>query len=223
MLQVMLRSAVIYLVLLAALRLMGKRQMGELELNELVIAMLLSDLASTPLQDLSMPLHYGIVSALTLLSLSLLLSWICLKSLRFRSFFWGNPTVIIRDGTVVQSAMRRNRFTVEELLGELRVQGITDLRRVKHAILETNGQLSIQLISSERTPTAADFKLPSQEEEPAALIINDGHLLEQALRDQSLDRSWLQNVLTQHGLTRVEEVFLLTVDGKKRALLIPKE
>ena len=157
MFQVICRSTIIYLVLLAGIRLLGKRQMGELELNELVIAMLVSDFASTPLQDLSMPLYYGIASALTLLSLSLLFSFLCLKSLRFRMIFYGNPTIIIDNGKLVQSAMRRNRFTVDELLGELRVQGIMDLRSVKYAILETNGQLSILPAAAEQPVTAGEM------------------------------------------------------------------
>lgn len=223
MLRVILRSAVVYLVLLIGIRLLGKRQMGELELNELVIAMLLSDLASTPLQDLEMPLHYGIVSALTLLAMSLLLSWVCLKSLRFRTVFCGSPTVIIRDGQLMQRAMRRNRFTIDELLGELRVQGVMDLRCVKYAILETNGQLSLLLARGERPPTAAELGVQAQEESPSILLINDGQLLEGALKKAGLDQGWLRELLHRHGLSRPQEVFLLTVDRERRPLLIPRE
>ena len=222
MLQVIYRSAIIYLVLLAGIRLLGKRQMGELELNELVIAMLVSDFASTPLQNLNMPLHYGIVSALTLLSLSLLFSFLCLKSLRFRMIFCGNPTVIINNGKLVQSAMRRNRFTVDELLGELRAQGIPDLRSVKYAILETNGQLSVLPAAEEQPLTAGDMGIETEDTAPPVLVISDGRLLREALTSLGLDQKWLQNVLKQHGLTHHRQVFLLSVDSKKRALLIPK-
>ena len=222
MLLVMFRSTVIYLVLLIGIRLLGKRQMGELELNELVIAMLLSDLASTPLQDLDMPLHYGITSALTLLTLSLLFSWLCLKSLRFRIFFCGKPTIIVENGRLIQSAMRRNRFTMDELLGELRVQGIMDLRSVKYAILETNGQLSILPTATEQPLTAGDMDIPKQDSAPPVLLINDGRVLKDALTEQGLDQKWLQAVLRQHGLSHPRQVFLLSVDDKKRALLIPK-
>lgn len=223
MLQVICRSTVIYLVLLAGIRLLGKRQMGELELNELVIAMLVSDFASTPLQNLSMPLHYGIVSALTLLALSLLFSFICLKSLRFRMVFYGSPTIIIENGKLNQSSMRRNRFTVDELLGELRVQGIMDLRSVKYAILETNGQLSILPAAAEQPLTAGDMGIEKTDSAPPVLVINDGRLLTEALTSQGLDQRWLQKVLKQHGLTHHRQVFLLSVDSQKRVLLIPKE
>ena len=222
MLQVICRSAVIYLVLLAGIRLLGKRQMGELELNELVIAMLVSDFASTPLQDPDLPLQYGIVSALTLLVLSLLFSFLCLKSLRFRILFCGKPTIIIENGKLVQSAMRRNRFTVDELLGELRVQGIMDLRSVKYAILETNGQLSVLPAAAEQPVTAGDMGIENEDSAPPVLVINDGRLLTEALASQGLDQKWLQKVFKQHGLTHHRQVFLLSVDSRKRALLIPK-
>ena len=222
MLQVIYRSAIIYLVMLVGIRLLGKRQMGELELNELVIAMLVSDFASTPLQDLNLPLHYGIVSALTLLSLSLLFSFLCLKSLRLRMIFYGNPTIIIENGKLLQSAMRCNRFTVDELLGELRAQGILDLRSVKYAILETNGQLSVLPTAANQPLTAGDMGIENEDEAPPALVINDGRLLTDVLAEQGLDQAWLQTVLKQHGLKHHRQVFLLSVDSKKRALLIPK-
>ncbi len=223
MLTVCVRSAVIYLVLLLGLRLMGKRQMGELELNELVIAMLLSDLASTPLQDLELPLSYGVVSVLTVLTLSLLFSLLSLKSLRFRSLFCGDPTLIIREGQLMQRAMRRNRFTVDELLGELRVQGVTDLSTVKYAILERSGQLSLLLESGSQPLTAADAGIAPKAADLPVLLISDGRLLKKELQKSGLDQRWLQAVLHSHGLTHHRQVFLLSIDGEKKPLLIPKQ
>ncbi len=223
MLTVFIRTAVIYLVLLLGLRLMGKRQMGELELNELVIAMLLSDIASIPLQDLDMPLHYGVVAVITLLGLSLLFSVLSLKSLRFRTLFCGNPTLIIREGRLMQRAMRKNRFTVDELLGELRVQGVTDLSAVRYAILETNGQLSLLLEGRAQPPTAGDLGLSPEPPELPILLISDGRLLDKEMQKAGLDGTWLQSVLRQHGLSHHREVFLLSVDSAKQPLLIKKE
>ena len=118
--------------------------------------------------------------------------------------------------------MRRNRFTVDELLGELRVQGIMDLRSVKYAILETNGQLSILPAAAQQPVTAGDMGIETEDTAPPVLLINDGRLLTDVLRSQGLDRNWLQKVLKQHGLTHHRQVFLLSVDSKKRPLLIPK-
>lgn len=224
MLQVICRSTIIYLVLLAGIRLLGKRQMGELELNELVIAMLVSDFASTPLQDLSMPLHYGIASALTLLALSLLFSFLCLKSLRFRMIFYGNPTVIINNGKLVQSAMRRNRFTVDELMEELRLQGIVDLSTIKYAILETNGHLSVLLCQSEQPVTAAQMGLSSSGDPGLPVIlINDGRLIEHNLKGRGLDLNWLEKQLHSHHIKHHKDVFLLTIDESNHIYLVPKE
>lgn len=223
MLRVCLRSAVIYLVLLTGLRLMGKRQLGELELNELVIAMLLSDLASTPLQDLTLPLSYGVVSVLTVLTLSLLFSVLSLKSLRFRTLFCGDPTLIIRDGQLMQRAMRKNRFTVDELLGELRAQGVTDLRTVQYAILERSGQLSLLLEGRSQPLTAGDAGVTPEPTALPVLLISDGRLLKKELQKAGLDERWLRAVLAQHGLTHHSQVFLLSIDGQSKPLLIPKQ
>ncbi len=223
MLTVFFRTAVIYLVLLVGLRLMGKRQMGELELNELVIAMLLSDIASIPLQDLHMPLHYGIVAVITLLSLSLLFSVLSMKNLRFRTLFCGSPTLIIREGRLMQRAMRKNRFTVDELLGELRVQGVTDLSTVRYAILETNGQLSLLLEGRAQPPTAEEMGISTESPELPILLISDGRLLGKELRKAGLDEKWLEQTLQQHGLSHHREVFLLSIDADMQPLLIKKE
>ena len=122
------RTVILYLLLIAGLRITGKRQIGELEPIELVLTMLLSDLASVPMQDFGIPLVNGIVPIATLLSLSMLLSYGSLRSVRFRTLLCGEPTLIIRSGHILQDAMRRNRLTVDELLEALRGQGISDLR-----------------------------------------------------------------------------------------------
>jgi uncharacterized membrane protein YcaP (DUF421 family) len=141
----LIRTILLYLILMVGLRAMGKRQIGELEPIELVLTLLISDLASVPMQDFGIPLLNGVVPILTLLSLSMLLSWASMHSIRFRRLICGNPTTLIKDGILQQQAMRRNRFTLDELIEELRAQGVTDLKSVKYAVLETNGQLSVLL------------------------------------------------------------------------------
>lgn len=145
MVTALIRTVILYLILIVGLRLTGKRQIGELEPIELVLTMLLSDLASVPMQNFGIPLLNGLVPIVTLLSLSMLLSWCSLHSVRFRSLVCGEPAVIIRDGKLEQAAMRRNRLTLDELLEALRAQGVTSLGDVKYAILETSGQLSVLL------------------------------------------------------------------------------
>ena len=133
------RTIILYLLLIAGLRLTGKRQIGELEPIELVLTMLLSDLASVPMQDFDSPLINGVVPILTLLALTTLLSYISFRSGRFRSLICGEPAIVVRYGKLQQRAMRHNRMTVDELLEELRGQGYTDLAGVKYGILEGGG------------------------------------------------------------------------------------
>src|SRR5699024_538463 len=123
-------------------RLMGKRQVGELEPSELVLDLIIADLAAVPMQDFGIPLLAGVLPILTLLCLTMILSVLTMRSVRFRAVLCGRPSVIVRDGKVDQREMRRNRFTVDELHEELRAQGITDLNTVKYAILETSGRVS---------------------------------------------------------------------------------
>ena len=153
MITALFRTVILYFLLIVGLRLTGKRQIGELEPNELVLTMLLSDLAAVPMQDFGIPLINGALPIATLLSLSMLLSYFSLRSVRFRKLVCGEPTVIIRDGVPQQAAMRRNRFTLDELMEELRCQSVTDITSVKYAILETSGQLSVLLRSDHQPVT----------------------------------------------------------------------
>ena len=145
MITALIRTVILYLLLVAGLRLTGKRQIGELEPVELVLTMLLSDLASVPMQDFDIPLLNGVVPILTLLALSTLLSYGCLRSVRLRRLICGEAALIISEGRVLQGAMRRNRLTLDELTEELRGQGVTDPAQVKYAVLETGGKLSVLL------------------------------------------------------------------------------
>ena len=156
------RTIILYFVLMAGLRLMGKRQIGELEPSELVLTLIISDLASVPMQDFGIPLVHGVFPIVTLLCLSMLLSFVSLKSIRFRAIVCGQPTVIIREGRVLQQNMARNRFTVDELFEQLRSQGYSDLSSVKYAILETSGQVSIlpYTKASPVTPQVMNLEVP---------------------------------------------------------------
>ena len=220
----LLRTVILYGVILVGLRLTGKRQIGELEPTELVLTMLISDLAAVPMQDFSIPLVYGIMPIAALLCLSLLLSCACLHSLRFRSLLCGRPTVIIRDGKVQQQAMRHNRLTIDELVEELRCQGVTDLSTVKYAILETSGQLSVLLRSHQQpaTPEQMDLTVADDVFLPT-IVINDGRVLHANLKAAGLNDDWLRKQLKQQHIARPEQVFLLTVDARGVIFCVKKE
>lgn len=145
-----LRTIILYLLIIAGIRLMGKRQVGELEPSELVLDLIIADLAAVPMQDFGIPLLSGIIPILTLLSVTMVLSVLTMKSVKFRAIVCGRPSIIVENGRLNQQEMRRNRFTVDELNEELRVQGITDLSTVKYAILETNGRVSVIPYANQR-------------------------------------------------------------------------
>lgn len=219
-----IRTIILYLILIIGLRLTGKRQIGELEPIELVLTMLLSDLASVPMQDFGIPLLNGLVPIITLLSLSTLFSYFSMRSKRFRSLVCGEPAIIIREGKLLQDVMRHNRLTLDELLEELRSQGISDLDDVKYAVLETSGQLSV-LLRSDRQPVTAqqlDRKVADDVFLPT-VIINDGRLLRSNLKEIGLDEAWLQQQLSTHHLTDTRNIFLLSVDPSGKVVCLPKE
>ena len=194
------RTILLYFIIMLGLRLMGKRQIGELEPTELVLTMLISDLAAVPMQDFGIPLLNGVVPIVTLLALSMLLSYGCMRSIRLRRLVCGSPTTLIKDGQLQQAAMRANRFTLDELIEALRSQGVTDLTTVKYAILETDGQLSVLLYPAEQPATPKqlgravkdDLFLPQ-------VLINDGRVLDGGLAYRGLTRGWLTRELSSRG------------------------
>ena len=208
------RTLILYFLIMAGLRLTGKRQIGELEPGELVLTMMISDLAAVPMQDFGIPL----------LALSLLLSQLSLRSLRFRELLCGTPTVLIRNGKLQQEAMRKNRFTIDEVLEELRSQGYSGIDAVKYAVLENSGQLSFLPWTAEQPPTAKQLGL-SLEDETAlpTVLINDGRVLRKNLRRCGRDEAWLKKTLKEQGFHRPEEVFLLTFAPESGVFCLRKE
>lgn len=218
------RTILLYAVLIVGIRAMGKRQIGELEPVELVLMLLISDLAAVPMQDFGIPLLNGIVPIVTLLSLSMLLSFFSMRSVRFHRLVCGNPTMLIKDGVIQQGALRRNRFTLDELIDELRAQSVTDLTTVKYAVLETNGQLSVMLYPDEAPATPKQLGRPVKDDVYIpSILVNDGRVLEKSLRDRGLDKAWLGRTLRGHGFRDATEVLLLTVDGAGKVLCVGKE
>ena len=207
------RTVILYFILMVGLRLMGKRQIGELEPSELVLTLIISDLAAVPMQDFGIPLVNGLFPIITLLCLSMLLSFFSLKSIRFRGLVCGHPTVIVREGKVLQQNMARNRFTVDELFEQLRCQGYSDLSAVKYAILETSGQVSNHTLNYD---VQDDVTLP-------VLLINDGHVLSHNLEGSGYDQNWLDKQLKSRRLTSPRQVFLMTVDEAGAVVCVAKE
>lgn len=218
------RTVLLYGLLIAGLRLTGKRQIGQLEPIEFVLMMLLSDLASVPMQDFGLPLLQGVIPIVTLLAISTLLSGISMRNIRFRSLICGEPTLIIRDGVFQQSAMKRSRLTLDEVLEELRAQGISSLADVKYAVLETSGQLSVLLYADVQPVSPRQMGMEVRDDVfLPVIIIDSGRLMRKNMEKLGLDDRWLQQQLTAHGVCRVQDVFLLTADRGGGVVLAKKE
>jgi len=217
------RTVILYVFIIAGIRLMGKRQVGELEPSELVLALIIADLAAVPMQDFGIPLLAGVIPILTLLALTMLISMLTMKSVKFRALICGRPSIIVENGVLHQREMSKNRFTVDELMEELRMKGISDISTVKYAILETNGQLSVLPFNQEKPPTAQDMKMNLKESGLPIVIINDGRVLDHNLATRGYDRVWLEQQLKAHGVKQAEDVYLLTADEKGKVYFAPKE
>ncbi|MCI8690127.1 MAG: DUF421 domain-containing protein [Oscillibacter sp.] len=218
------RTVILYFLIMIGLRLMGKRQIGELEPSELVLTMMISDLATVPMQDFGIPLLAGVIPILTLLALSMLLSQLSLHSLRFRALVCGTPSVLIREGVVQQTAMRENRYTLDELLEELREQGYSSIADIKYAVLENSGQLSVLPWARQQPPTAEQLGVDVRDETTLPVVlINDGRVLRKNLAACRRDEAWLTETLQRNGLVSPKEVFLLTQDDQGQIVCIKKE
>ncbi|MBQ8389373.1 MAG: DUF421 domain-containing protein [Oscillibacter sp.] len=224
MMTAFLRTVILYILIMAGLRLLGKRQIGELEPSELVLTMMLSDLATVPMQDFGIPLLSGVIPICTLLALSLLMSQLSLQSLRFREMVCGKPSVLIREGVIQQQAMRHNRYTLDELLEELREQGYGDLKEVKYAILENSGQLSVLPWAKYAPVTAEQLGLEVTEDSSLpTVLINDGQVLSRSLQQMGKDAAWLAKTLDEQGFSSPTDVFLMSIDDAGTILCIKKE
>ena len=217
-----IRSALLYLILIVCVRIMGKRQIGEMEPSEFVITMLLANLAAIPMQDSGIPLLSGVVPILVVFSMELIVAFLCMKSIRLRRLLCGKPVILIENGRVLQENLRRTRITVDELTEHLREQGVLALDTVKYAILETDGQISTFLFGRDRPPTAAEQGVKAEDPLLPYTIISDGRILGANLDAAGLTPAWLRKLLAQQGCT-AREVFLLTADARGRTVLIRRE
>ena len=218
----LIRLLILYLLLLGCMRLMGRRQIGELQPSELIITMLLSEIAAIPLGNNDIPLLNSVAAILLLSALEILLSALCLKSDRVRKLLQGNPMLVIRDGKPDQKTLRRLRLTVDDLLEALREKDVFDLADVQYAILEPNGRLTLQLTPQARQATAGMLGLQPQDNGLPCPIVFDGKAQTENFAVCGMTEEKLQSFLQQNNLC-IHDVFLLTADTKGGIRYIRKE
>lgn len=217
-----IRAIILYIILILAIRLMGKRQIGELEPTEFVVAILLADLASIPMQDTSIPLLSGILPILTVLSIELILSVLSLRFRGVRKFLTGNPIMLIENGKILSHNLSKTRITIDELMQQLRRNGICDISTVQFAILEVDGQISTLLYPKHQPPTAADMHVKVENGELPMVVISDGEVLESYLAAAGRNRAWLNQQLRKLRCSE-RDIFLMTVTKSGRLYVSMEE
>ncbi len=217
-----IRTIFLYGVLILVIRLMGKRQIGQMEPSEFVVTMLVANLASIPMQDSAIPLFSGLVPILTVLGVELVLSALSLRSIRLRKLLCGKPVILIENGVILQENLRKTRVTLDELTGHLREKDVLDPRAVQFAILETNGNLSVFPYPKERPATCKEAGIPAGKQFLPMTIVSDGRLLTENLEKAGKNTAWLEKVLRNEN-AKLEEVWLLTVDKADHIIFYRKE
>ena len=217
-----IRTIVLYLVLIFCIRLMGKRQIGQMEPSEFVVTMMVANLATIPMEDEGVPLYIGLVPMLTILGTELLLSGATLRSIKLRKLLCGKPVILIENGRILQENLRATRVTLDELSGHLREKDVLDIRAVQYAILETNGNLSVFPFPAEMPASAREAGIHPKDRFLPVTVISDGKLLRQNLQYAAKDEAWVHKVLGEYR-SSIAGTWLLTVDKADHVVWLGKE
>ena len=217
-----IRTIILYFLLLFAVRMMGKRQVGQMEPSEFVVTMLVANLASIPMQDADIPLYSGVVPILTVLGAELVLASLSLWSVGLRRLLCGKPVILIENGRILQDNLRRTRVTLDELTGHLREKDVLDVRTVQYAILETNGNLSVFPYPEEMPAAAKEAGIHPKGRYLPVTIIEDGHLFRENLAIAGKDEKWVHGILGQYR-SGIAGTWLLSVDKAGNVIWQGKE
>ena len=222
MLIVFFRSIVLYIIVLIVMRLMGKREIGQLQPFELAISIMIADLAAVPMAETGIPITNGIIPILGLLVMHLLISIINLKSMKIREILCGKPSILIYRGKIDEKVLKKERFTLNELQERLRGNNVVNIADVEYAILETSGQVTVIQKPDKRTTIPKDFNItPEYEEIPYDLVI-DGKVLYKNLKAIGRDYSWLKKQVEKFNM-KPEEALIVTFDGAEQIFCQKKE
>ncbi len=215
MLVLVVRTLILYMVVIVAMRIMGKRQIGELQPSELAVSIMISDLASVPMQAIDLPLLSGIVPVLTLIVAEVLMSYLTLKSKGVRKFLSGEPSIVIYNGHINETELSRLRFNIDDLLEELRLNNCHDVSDVEVAVIETSGKLSVIPKDSARNVTVEDLKVKNVRRDGLpCMIVSDGTLNEEELARSQKDYKWFEREMKKRKISSIKEIFIASVDAE---------
>ena len=222
MITLIFRTLLVYIFLIVIMRLMGKRQIGELEVTDLVATLLLSEIASLPITDPNIPVLHAIIPMIVLLSLEVFSSYILIRLPKLKKFFSASPTIIIQNGVLDQSALVATRLSIEELMSEIRQQGFCSLACVWYAILEKDGRLTILPRARYSPPTQEQMKISSQEESLMHVVYNGNAFNDKGLLLIGKDRAWLKKQMARRGV-ELSHQFCVTANDRGDLYWIPKK
>lgn len=215
MLILVLRTLILYIIVIIAMRIMGKRQLGELQPSELVVAIMISDLASVPMQAIDIPLLSGILPVMTLIIAEVMMSYLSLKSKHVRKLLSGEASIIIYDGRIDERELRKLRFNINDLLEELRLNSCHDVSDVQVAVIETSGKLSVIPKDNARTATTEDLKLSNLRHDGLpCTIISDGVLDKRELERSGKSLEWLEKEMAKRKIKRIKDIFIASLDAE---------
>ncbi len=217
-----LRAIILYIAVLIVMRLLGKRQIGELQPAELVVTILLSEILVIPMQDTSLALIDTVIPVLLLVGFEIIISVICLKSIRFRSLLQGNSLIVIRNGILDQNQLKRLRFTTDDLLEALRKKDVFDISTVQYAVVETDGTLSVMLKAEYEPVKIKDTNITAEENAFPSVVISDGKIIQSDFKECGMNYPKLQKIMKKNKI-KVKEVMLMTLDKKGKITLIKKD
>lgn len=218
---VLIRAIILYIVLAFSLRLMGKRQLGELQPSDLVVTILMSNIAAIPVENSAVPMIMGIVPILTLVCIDVIMSGLMLKSTKVRKLMIGSPRIIMSNGEILQKEMRRIRYTVDDLTVAMREQQIFDISSVQFAIVETNGKINFLLKKDYQPAEKQDVNSGGSTQDPPSVIIRDGVTDKEQLKLLGLGEGWLKSILRENNISE-KNVFLLTSESGGKYTIIKK-
>ena len=219
----LIRTIILYTFVIIAVRLMGKRQIAEMQPTELVITILISAVASVPMQNPEIPLTHGSVPIFTLISAEIFISFLSLKFPRFRKVLTGKPVILIENGIIDQNALKSTRLSIDDLYEELRLNNTFNIADIRRAQLETNGQLSILLFDKKQPLTPEDLELKISPSAINYIVIADGYIDNNVLKLLKKDRKWLTDELEKRGINNTKDVFLMLCDSSSQTTIIKKE
>ena len=221
MIAIIIRTLILYIILTLGIRLMGKRQIGDMQPNELVVTLVISEIAAIPLQDTDQPILNGICSIFVLVVLEILLSVLAMKNMAVRRLISGQSVIIIKDGVIDQTAMKKVRMTILDLIELLRGQDVFEIEDVAFAVLEVNGDLNVLLKSQKQTLTPKDMNLTPNSATLPLPVISDGKIISDTLNNFEISKEEL-NKLLERERVKLKDVFLMTIDKNRKTTLIKK-